>query len=96
MTAAPDHVAIRFVGKDHQLGSAHHLGDRGQVVARRHAARRVVRRVEQDRPRSWVGGEEMLDVLGRGPKLVFDLQAAPARPAHRGARGWAHRSETEG
>ena len=80
MTAVPDHVAVRFVGKDHELGSAHNVGDRGQVVARCHATSRVVRRIEQDRPRPGIGREKMPDIVGRWPKLIFDLQGRKHGP----------------
>ena len=94
--AAPDHVAVWLVRKDHQLGAAHDLGDFGQIVARRHAARWVVRRVEDDRPRLGIAREEPSDILGRRAKLVFDLQVAPARPRALDARDWEHMSETGG
>ena len=63
--APPDHVAIRLVAEDGDVLAADEVGDALQVVLRRHAAGRVVRRVEEDRPRRRVVLEELLDVGDR-------------------------------
>ena len=43
MLAVPDHVAVRLVRKDHEVGSAHDVRDLSQVLPCCHTARRIVR-----------------------------------------------------
>ena len=84
--ALPDHVAVRLVGEDHQVGLPHHVGDGRQVVLGGHAAGRVVRRVEEDGAGLRVGRQEPRDVArpGGGSRS----RAAAARSPARAPRRW--------
>ena len=70
MAAAPDHVAVRLVAEHGDVAPAHDVGDALQVVLRRDAARRVVRRVQEDGARRRVVVQEPLDVGDGRAKVV--------------------------
>ncbi len=52
----------------------HDRGDLGEVARGRHAAGGVVRRVQEDRPRSGIGRPETAGRLGRRTEVVLDRQ----------------------
>ena len=81
--ALPDHVAVGLVGEDHHVLTPDQVGDRLQIVSRRHAAGRVVRRIEEDGPGARVGGQELLDVLGLGRKAFSTLSGTSTARACR-------------
>lgn len=67
----PDHVAVRFVAEDDDVGAADEVGDGVEVVAGGDAAGGVVGGVEPDGAGLGVGFEEAFDGFGGWSELVI-------------------------
>ena len=70
MLPLPDHVAVRLVAEDGHVLAADRIGDPLEIVLCGDSARRIVRRIEEDRLGRFVFSEKPLDLGYLRPELV--------------------------